>query len=153
HRRVPVAIDLARAERPRVHGHLQQLIARAAQRLRLDGRQRLRQRSKRRHMRVAGMLAPLAPSTAPAGPPLQPVFDSSPLPMCICDAVTRRLLAVNDAALCLYGWSRDELLARRLDDIEADAPAPLTAPLRQYRTAKGAVLQLEVSEQPLDYAG
>ena len=37
-------------------------------------------------------------------------FEKSPSPMCVFDRETQRCLAVNDAALRLYGYARDEFL-------------------------------------------
>jgi PAS domain S-box-containing protein len=39
------------------------------------------------------------------------LFRSAPLPHCICTADASRIIAVNDAAVDLYGFSREELLA------------------------------------------
>ena len=47
------------------------------------------------------------------------LFDSNPSPMLVAERHTQRFLAVNDAAVEQYGWSRDELLAMRSDDLEA----------------------------------
>ena len=46
------------------------------------------------------------------------LFDGSPLPMWVHDAQTRRLLAVNEAAVAAYGYSREELLALTVDALE-----------------------------------
>ena len=45
------------------------------------------------------------------------LFDASRHPMWMFDRTTRQFVAVNDAAIALFGWSRDELLAMRLDDV------------------------------------
>jgi PAS domain S-box-containing protein len=45
------------------------------------------------------------------------LFESSPLATFAFDTETRAFLEVNDAAARLYGYSREELLALRLDDI------------------------------------
>ena len=45
------------------------------------------------------------------------LFERSPLPMWVVDIATRRFLAVNDAALRLYEYSRDEFLAMTAHDI------------------------------------
>jgi PAS domain S-box-containing protein len=44
------------------------------------------------------------------------LFERNPLPMVVYDAESSRLLAVNDAALELAGYSREELLAMTLED-------------------------------------
>jgi hypothetical protein len=45
------------------------------------------------------------------------LFEASPMPMWVYDASTLQFLAVNDAAVRHYGYSRDEFLAMRITDI------------------------------------
>src|SRR2546421_11072413 len=45
------------------------------------------------------------------------LFEASPLPMCVLDDETLRFLAVNDAALRVYGYARDDLLRMSLGDL------------------------------------
>jgi len=45
------------------------------------------------------------------------LFESSPLPMWVVDARSLRYLAVNDAAVRLYGYSREEFLDMTVDDL------------------------------------
>jgi PAS domain S-box-containing protein len=45
------------------------------------------------------------------------LFEASPRPMWVFERSSRRVVAVNDAAVAMYGWSRDELLQMRLDDL------------------------------------
>src|SRR5215212_7789665 len=49
------------------------------------------------------------------------LFEASPLPMWVYDAKTLQFLAVNDAAVRHYGWSRDEFLAMGITDIRPRA--------------------------------
>ena len=56
------------------------------------------------------------------------MFDSSPLPMWTYDRDTLQFVAVNDAAVRHYGYSRDELLSMTLADIR---PAGDVAALKQ----------------------
>lgn len=46
------------------------------------------------------------------------LFDDQAQPMWVVDAGTRAFLAVNEAALRLYGYTRDEFLALSADDLE-----------------------------------
>jgi diguanylate cyclase (GGDEF)-like protein/PAS domain S-box-containing protein len=48
------------------------------------------------------------------------LFEANPLPMWICDPETLRFLAVNDAALAQYGYSRDEFLSISLTSIRTE---------------------------------
>jgi len=52
------------------------------------------------------------------------LFETSPNPMLVFDWETKRFLAVNDAAVEHYGWSRAEFLARSIFDIHPDADLP-----------------------------
>jgi signal transduction histidine kinase len=49
------------------------------------------------------------------------LFESSPLPMWVLDAESLRFLSVNDAAVRLYGYSRDEFLAMTAHEIYPEA--------------------------------
>ena len=53
------------------------------------------------------------------------LFEVLPRPAWVSDRTTRKILAVNEAAISFYGWSRDELLAMTLDDLRP--PAELQA--------------------------
>ncbi|HKC24375.1 MAG TPA: PAS domain S-box protein, partial [Thermoanaerobaculia bacterium] len=52
------------------------------------------------------------------------LFDASPLPMWLYDRDSLRFLAVNDAAVRHYGYSRDELLSMSLEDIRPPEDIP-----------------------------
>lgn len=97
---------------------------------------------------------------------LQAVFDHAPLPMWVYDPASLRFVAVNDAAIRRYGWSRDEFLRLTLFDIR---PPEDHAPLRQllsrpqpdrtgpalwrHRDAAGATFLAEVTARALHYGG
>ena len=57
----------------------------------------------------------------------QILFESNPIPMWVFDIETLRFLAVNDATVHQYGWSRDEFLSLTLLDVRPpeDHPAIL----------------------------
>ena len=52
------------------------------------------------------------------------LFESSPQPMWVYDLETLRFLAVNDAAVGCYGWSREEFLAMGLADVRPTEDVP-----------------------------
>src|SRR5580692_4910444 len=61
------------------------------------------------------------------------LFERSTMPLWVVDEETRRFLAVNDAAIEKYGWSREEFLAMRLDDLACDDDDnPSRADFRSY---------------------
>ncbi|HEU5090545.1 MAG TPA: PAS domain S-box protein [Roseiflexaceae bacterium] len=58
------------------------------------------------------------------------LFDHNPHPMWVYDAETHAFLAVNDAMMHMYGYSRDELLSMRIEDIR---PAEEVARLHEWQ--------------------
>ena len=52
------------------------------------------------------------------------LFDSNPHPMWIYDRETLAFLAVNDAAILSYGYSREEFLAKTIKDIRPPEDIP-----------------------------
>ena len=101
-----------------------------------------------------------------AGSPL--LFDNNPLAMWVQDPDTLRILAVNDAAVRQYGWTRPQFLAMTvldllppddhaqfLEELLAGHPAGSgTGPARRrHRTRDGAVLTVEVQTDPVALPG
>ena len=68
------------------------------------------------------------------------LFEASPMPMWVYDAETLAFLAVNDAAVRHYGYSRDEFLAMTIKDIRPpeDVPAMLARRQRARRPGLAA---------------
>ena len=54
----------------------------------------------------------------------QLLFMANPVPICLYAVETSRFLAVNDAALSLYGYSREEFLAMGMPDLVAPQSRP-----------------------------
>lgn len=84
------------------------------------------------------------------------LFESSPLPMWVVDAETLRFLAVNDATVRLYGYSRDEFLAMTVHDVRP--PAERGMPRQFLEREVGAVYRgtfrhLRKNGEPLDIDG
>ncbi len=67
------------------------------------------------------------------------VFEANPLPMWIADHATGGFIAVNDAALALYGYSRAEFLGAQ-DARRSKRPTPRTVPRRLRISARTAAL-------------
>lgn len=90
------------------------------------------------------------------------LFDCTPQPIWVYDEETLSFLAVNDAAVRTYGYSRDEFLALTIADIRPveDVPAlliktaagiegpVLTSPWR-HKKKDGSVIYAEVTSHPL----
>jgi len=85
------------------------------------------------------------------------LFDANPLPMWVYDIETLAFVAVNDAAIKHYGYSRSEFLGMRITDIRPDAEVPkllmaARAPdlpefdggVWQHRTKDGRIISVEV---------
>jgi PAS domain S-box-containing protein len=94
------------------------------------------------------------------------MFESNPQPMWVYDLETLRFLAVNEAAVYHYGYSREEFLAMTIKDIRPpeDVPA-LTRYLSRatpgldragewrHRKKDGTVIDVEVTSHELNFAG
>ena len=94
------------------------------------------------------------------------LFEANPEAMWVYDSETRRFLAVNDAAIRRYGFTRDEFLAMTIMDIRPPAehwrpeailrdrvegPAHFTE--LHHRRKDGALLDVEIASDTLMFAG
>lgn len=94
------------------------------------------------------------------------LFESSPFPKWVCDVESLQFLAVNQAALRQYGYSREELLTMTAADLHP--PEELEALARavaggdpalghpgpwKHRRKDGSLLDVEVSWQPFAFDG
>ena len=81
------------------------------------------------------------------------VFEANPLPMWIADHATGGFIAVNDAALALYGYGRAEFLGAQ-EQRRSKRPTPKTAPGRSRISARTAAqLQVALSSQEIEFDG
>jgi PAS domain S-box-containing protein len=94
------------------------------------------------------------------------LFDSNPLPMLVCDQQTLRFLAVNEAAISHYGYSREEFLSMSTLDIrlpedwekvrkvigkkEGEYESGQTW---RHRKKDGALIEVAVHKRALSYEG
>ena len=70
------------------------------------------------------------------------LFEGNPNPMWICDAESQELIAVNDAAITQYGYSRGELLKMTVKDLpcrERAARLPRAGPMHVLRKDGNAI--------------
>jgi PAS domain S-box-containing protein len=91
------------------------------------------------------------------------LFESSPLPMWLCDAGTLRFMAVNQQALKKYGYSEGEFLVMRVPDIDVEhheegfwnnvlgGAAPMTR--RRHKRKDGSIMDVEVTSHPVEWSG
>jgi diguanylate cyclase (GGDEF)-like protein/PAS domain S-box-containing protein len=94
------------------------------------------------------------------------LFDANPLPMWVYDLGTLRFLAVNDAAIEHYGYTREQFLAMTIADIrpERDVTA-LRASVEtahagiehsgiwRHRKRNGAIILVEITSHVIDFSG
>jgi PAS domain S-box-containing protein len=69
------------------------------------------------------------------------LFENNPQPMWVYDVRTLQLLAVNDAALALYGYSREEFLRMGLWDL-VEAWDPAGSPPLSDETLRGRIAEI-----------
>ncbi|GAB4502728.1 MAG: hypothetical protein Fur0035_22830 [Anaerolineales bacterium] len=106
------------------------------------------------------------PAAAPASLDFDPLFQHNPQPMWIFDLETLAFLAVNEAAIEKYGYSREEFLRMTLRDIRPaeDVPALEERIARQdgspqrlgewrHRAKNGQILRVEVSTCAMTWQG
>jgi PAS domain S-box-containing protein len=96
----------------------------------------------------------------------QLLFDKNPNPMWVFDGETLAFLAVNEAAIAHYGYSKDEFMEMTLRDIRPpeDSPALLTAfenthntthyqDYWRHQTKDGRLIQVLINSNRLVFAG
>ena len=93
------------------------------------------------------------------------LFDSNPLPMWVYDRETLRFLAVNDAAVKHYGYSREQFLAMSIldirppelrDEVERDVRTQIEwgpGRLWQHTKADGSFITVEIFTRALTHEG
>jgi PAS domain S-box-containing protein len=94
------------------------------------------------------------------------LFKSSPQPMWVFDLETLRFLAVNDAAVAQYGFTRDEFLAMTIRDIRPAEDLPLldaavrdvrsgvkNSGIWRHRCRDGRVIQVEIRSHSIAFEG
>jgi diguanylate cyclase (GGDEF)-like protein/PAS domain S-box-containing protein len=94
------------------------------------------------------------------------LFERNPLPMWVYDLETLRFLAVNRAAVELYGYSRDEFLGMTINEIRPPEAIPaLLADLKfnlvghrmdtrwTHRKRNGELIEVEVASHSMVFAG
>jgi len=65
------------------------------------------------------------------------LFESNPFSAALIDGESRRFLAVNDAAVVLYGWSREEFLTMTSSDLYLPADLAAAVALRSEHVPEG----------------
>ena len=98
------------------------------------------------------------------------LFQNNPTPIYVFDAETHRFLAVNDAAIEQYGYSRDEFLAMTIEQIRPEDELPRlrealrergTAPSRglvstdpwRHHRKDGSIIEVDISSHSIEFEG
>jgi len=93
------------------------------------------------------------------------LFDSNPEPMWVYDVESLRFLAVNEAAIRHYGYTRDEFLSMTIKDIRPEAESArldrvletvrsATSPTDwRHRRKDGTVIEVEISSDAIELEG
>ena len=96
------------------------------------------------------------------------LFDANAYPMVVIDRGSHDILAVNDAAVAQYGWSREEALGMTSDDFYLPEDIAKVRALRQHddsriatetirglrhRTRDGAIIDVELSARRIEMDG
>jgi two-component system cell cycle sensor histidine kinase/response regulator CckA len=93
------------------------------------------------------------------------LFESNPFPMWVYDLETLSFLAINDAAVHSYGYSREEFLNMTIKDIRPAEDIPILldnltkvfsgldeAGVWQHRKKDGTIIDAEITSYPLHFA-
>jgi PAS domain S-box-containing protein len=94
------------------------------------------------------------------------LFDHSPLPMWVFDRETLKFMAVNEAAICHYGFSREEFLLMTIADIGEIEEMPelmraLVRPVKgrnhrgmwRHRIKNNAIIKAEITSHAISFGG
>ena len=94
------------------------------------------------------------------------LFDSNPVPMWVIDRESLRFVAVNDAAIVHYGYSREQFMAMSVTELRPEGdrerfgkflralePDQFGENIGQHVTAGGKIIDVSVYSRVLTYAG
>jgi PAS domain S-box-containing protein len=112
------------------------------------------ERAQQAHSRLLGQIEELEATNrrlAAGEARFRRVFEANPLPMWIADHATGGFIAVNDAALALYGYSRAEFLALKSSALEAP-DAEDTAQVA-HRRKDGGALKVSLGSHEIEFDG
>lgn len=116
-------------------------------------------------------IKPPGPAASPGEPHLSSdhyrmLFESNPVPMWVYDSMTLGFLAVNEAAIRNYGFTRDEFLAMTIADIRPSEDAARVRDITRrlskgynktgewrHRRRDGSVFPVEITSHSIDFDG
>ena len=113
------------------------------------------ERAQQAHSRLLGQIEELEATNkrlAAGEARFRRVFEANPLPMWIADHATGGFIAVNDAALALYGYNRAEFLALKGSSLEAPDAEDDAAPVAHQRKDGGS-LKISLGSHEIEFDG
>lgn len=81
------------------------------------------------------------------------VFEGNPLPMWIADHATDGFIAVNEAALSLYGYSRAEFLALKASALQMSGAEARDPAITVHKRKDGGAISLSIATQRIEFDG
>jgi PAS domain S-box-containing protein len=81
------------------------------------------------------------------------VFEGNPQPMWIADHATGGFIAVNEAALSLYGYSRAEFLALKASELEITDAGSRDPSVSLHKRKDGGGISLSIATQRIEFDG
>ena len=92
------------------------------------------------------------------------LFDSNPLPMWVYESENLRFVAVNNAAVSHYGYSRDEFLSMVITDIHSEhaaefartpamaaGPDAAHVPRLEHQLKDGTIIDVDITSRPIKF--
>jgi PAS domain S-box-containing protein len=113
------------------------------------------ERAQQAHTRLLGQIEELEATNkrlAAGEARFRRVFEANPLPMWIADHATGGFIAVNDAALAMYGYGRAEFLALKSSALEAAHAEDGAGPVAHQRK-DGGQLQVALKSHEIEFDG
>jgi diguanylate cyclase (GGDEF)-like protein/PAS domain S-box-containing protein len=94
------------------------------------------------------------------------LFENNPYPVWVYDGLTLRILAVNEATVCEYGYSREEFMRMTVMDVQPPEEATKLIPAIEaakssglvvyewrHRRKNGTVFDVEINAQAINFRG
>jgi PAS domain S-box-containing protein len=106
--------------------------------------QRALREARERHERILGEQALRASEER-----YRQLFASNPHPMWVYEVETGSFLAANDAAFTTYGYTSDEFLAMRMQDLQDDGESQA----RRHKKKDGTFMEVEMASHEISFDG
>ena len=81
------------------------------------------------------------------------LFEQNPHPMWACEVETQRFLAVNDAAVASYGYTRAQFLEMTSGELSYADSTNTASGVVRHQAKDGRVLAVEITSNPMEFDG